>query len=127
MNAVSMPKVYTGEDLVSRAVRDLPRWTITDGALARTFATHSWKATLMVVNTIGHLAEAAWHHPDLAVSYSKVEVRLSSHDAGGITDKDFALAAKIEDVIGWQPAHESKGLEGTPNADPAYAYIKYDA
>ena len=50
----------------------------------------------MVVNTVGHLSEAAWHHPDLRVSYAWVEVRLKTHSANGITDKDFSLAAKIE-------------------------------
>ena len=127
MNAASTSKIYEGEALALRVTRELPRWSVADGALTRTFTTYSWKGTLMIVNTIGHLAEAAWHHPNLAVSYSSVVVRLSSHDAGGITDKDFALAAKIEDVIAWQPAREGNGLEGTPNADPAYAYIKYDA
>ena len=86
----------------------------------------------MVVNTVGHLAEAAWHHPDLTVSYAFVIVKLMTHDAKGITDKDFELAAKIEAVIGWQPALEAKAdgsksaLEGTPNEDARFKYIKYD-
>ena len=46
----------------------------------------------MLVNAIGYLAEAAWHHPDLAVTWGKVWVKLKTHSAGGITDKDFALA-----------------------------------
>ncbi len=58
----------------------------------------------MVINTVGHLAEAAWHHPDITASYAWVEVRLMNHAAKGITDKDFALAKKIEDVVHWQPA-----------------------
>ena len=58
---------------------------------------------MMAVNTVGHLAEAAWHHPDLTVSYAWFEVRLTTHDAKGITDKDFELAKKIEEVIGWRP------------------------
>ena len=86
----------------------------------------------MVVNTVGHLAEAAWHHPDLTVSYAFVIVKLCTHDQKGITDKDFELAAKIEAVIGWQPALEAKvdgsksALEGTPNDDARFKYIKYD-
>ena len=79
----------------------------------------------MVINAIGHLAEAAWHHPDLAASYASVEVRLSTHSAAGITDKDFALARKIEDVVLWQPADEGGVLDGTPD-DPRHAYIKYE-
>ena len=79
----------------------------------------------MVVNTIGHLCEAAWHHPDLVVGYNSVLVKLSTHSAEGITDKDFALAAKIESVIAWQPGKEDGPFDGTPT-DPRYAYIKYD-
>jgi 4a-hydroxytetrahydrobiopterin dehydratase len=78
------------------------------------------------VNTVGHLAEAAWHHPDLTVSYAFVIVKLCTHDGKGITDRDFELAAKIEQVVGWQPAKESGALEGTPNDDPRFKYIKYD-
>jgi len=110
------------EDLLAR---DLPHWRFTDGHLVRVFTTYGWKGTLMVVNTIGHLAEAAWHHPDLAVSYAKVEVRLQSHDAGGITQRDFELARKIEQVVGRQPAREGLALEGTPQSAAA-GYIKYD-
>jgi 4a-hydroxytetrahydrobiopterin dehydratase len=87
---------------------------------------------MLVVNTIGHLAEAAWHHPDLTVSYAFVIVKLCTHSAKGLTDKDFELASKIEEVIQWQPTKVAlaKGLvsalEGTPNEDPRFKYIKYD-
>jgi 4a-hydroxytetrahydrobiopterin dehydratase len=80
----------------------------------------------MVINTVGHLAEAAWHHPDITASYAWVEVRLQNHAAKGITDKDFELAKKIEQVIHWQPGKEGGALEGTPEADQRFAYIKYD-
>jgi 4a-hydroxytetrahydrobiopterin dehydratase len=63
----------------------------------------------MVVNAVGHLAEAAWHHPDITASYAWVEVRLMTHSAKGITDKDFELAKKIEDVVHWQPAAREGG------------------
>jgi 4a-hydroxytetrahydrobiopterin dehydratase len=80
----------------------------------------------MVVNTVGHLAEKAWHHPDLTVSYAFVIVKLVSHDVKGITEKDFALAKKIEEVVLWDAALESGGvLEGTPD-DPRFKYVKKD-
>ena len=47
--------------------------------------------------------------------------------AKGITDKDFTLAKKIEEVVGWQPGKEGGPLEGTPNGDQRFAYIKYDS
>lgn len=105
---------------------NLPKWRLEDGWIRRTYKTASWKSTLMVVNTVGHLAEAAWHHPDLTVSYAWVEVRLMTHSAKGITAKDLALASKIEDVVQWQPGSEGQGLEGTPQDDQRFAYIKYD-
>jgi 4a-hydroxytetrahydrobiopterin dehydratase len=80
----------------------------------------------MVINTVGHLAEAAWHHPDITASYAWVEVRLTNHAAKGISDKDFELAKKIEDVVQWQPGQEGGALEGTPADDMRFAYIKYD-
>ena len=72
------------------------------------------------------LAEAAWHHPDLTASYAWVEVRLMSHDAKGVTDRDFQLAKKIEEVVHWQPGLEDAALEGTPQDDMRFSYIKYD-
>ena len=103
----------------------LPGWTYADGALQRTFRTFGWKGALMVVNTIGHLAEAAWHHPDLALSYDRVGVSLSSHDAGGVTERDFALAAQIEAVVNWRPGRAGGPLSGPPQ-DERDGYIRYD-
>jgi 4a-hydroxytetrahydrobiopterin dehydratase len=119
-------KVYTEQEITSRLAKELPHWFFEDGWIRRKYKTSGWKATLMVVNTVGHLAEAAWHHPDLTVSYAFVIVKLITHDAKGITDKDFELAAKIEQVVSWQPASESGALEGTPNDDARFKYIKYD-
>jgi 4a-hydroxytetrahydrobiopterin dehydratase len=104
----------------------LPQWRLEDGWIKRTYKTHSWKGTLMVVNTVGHLSEAAWHHPDITASYAWVEVRLMTHSAKGITDKDLVLAQKIEEIVQWQPGKEDNGLEGTPQDDQRFAYIKYD-
>jgi len=105
----------------------LPSWRLEDGFILRTYKTHSWKGTLMVINTVGHLAEAAWHHPDITASYAWVEVRLVTHSAKGITMKDLALARKIEEVVGWQPGKEpGSNLEGTPAGDARFYYIKYD-
>jgi 4a-hydroxytetrahydrobiopterin dehydratase len=106
--------------------KNLPEWRLEDGWVRRTYKTTGWKGTLMVINTVGHLAEAAWHHPDITASYAWVEVRLVTHSAKGITGKDLALAKKIEDVVHWQPAKEDNALEGTPTGDMRFAYIKYD-
>ena len=119
-------RTYAEGEIKARLARDLPHWRFENGFIQRKYQTHGWKGTLMVINAVGHFAEAAWHHPDLAASYAWVEVRLQNHAAKGITDKDFELAKKIEEVIQWQPAKEGGALEGTPAKDERFAYIKYD-
>ena len=119
-------RVYSEAEVTERLKKDLPNWRYENGWIRRKYKTHSWKSTLMVINTVGHLAEAAWHHPDIAASYAFVEVKLMNHAAKGITDKDFELARKIEDVVQWQPAKDGGALEGTPPTDQRFAYVKYD-
>ncbi len=115
---------YNREDIEKRLKSELPHWKYVDGFICRKYQTHGWKGTLMVINAMGHLAEAAWHHPDICASYNSVEFRLQSHDVKGITDRDFALAKKIEDLIQWQPGKEAGPFTGTP--ETRHAYIKYD-
>jgi len=121
----SHEETYTDEEVEQRLREELPHWYLESGWIRRKYKTSGWKGTLMVVNTVGHLAEAAFHHPDLTVSYAFVIVKLVNHAAKGITNKDFELAKKIEDVIQWQPAKEGGALTGTPD-DPRFKYIKYD-
>ena len=119
-------QTYTDDEVVERLQQELPNWYFEKGWVRRKYKTNSWKGTLMVVNTVGHLAEAAFHHPDLTVSYAFVIVKLMTHSAKGITNKDFELAHKIEEVIMWQPGKKfDSALEGTPD-DPRFKYLKYD-
>lgn len=122
----SAQTVYSESEIAARLARDLPHWRYENGWIRRKYKTHGWKSTLMVINTVGHLAEAAWHHPDLKASYAWVEVLLQNHEAKGITGKDFELAAKIEAVVQWQPGKDEGELEGTPQTDQRFAYVKYD-
>ncbi|MGZ4959623.1 MAG: 4a-hydroxytetrahydrobiopterin dehydratase [Methylomonas sp.] len=113
-------------EIAQRLADELPNWYYENGWIRRKIKTSGWKATLMVVNAVGHLAEKAWHHPDLTVSYAFVIVKLVTHSAKGVTEMDFALAKKIEEVVLWDAATESGGiLEGTPD-DPRFKYIKKD-
>jgi 4a-hydroxytetrahydrobiopterin dehydratase len=123
----SKERTYSDDEIATRLKHELPHWYFENGWIRRKYRTNSWKGTLMVINTVGHLAEAAWHHPDLTASYAWVEVRLQNHAAKGITDKDFELARKIEDVVHWQPGKEGGALEGTPDKDQRFAYVKYDS
>lgn len=117
---------FSLEEIEQRLKNELPYWYYEKGWIRRKFKTGGWKATLMVVTTVGHLAEKAWHHPDLSVSYAFVIVKLMTHSAKGVTEKDFKLAKKIEAVLMWDAAVESEGIfTGTPD-DPRFNYIKKD-
>jgi 4a-hydroxytetrahydrobiopterin dehydratase len=106
--------VYSDAEVAAKlAENGLTGWSLDDGWLRRKYTTSGWPATLMLVNAIGYLAESAWHHPDLAVTWGKVWVKLKTHSAGGITEKDFALARRIDEVALWKPAADSP-LEGIP-------------
>ena len=102
------------EARITERLGDLPGWYFDGGWIRRVYKTDGWPTTLMLVNAIGYCAEAAYHHPDLSVTWGRVVVKLKTHSAGGITDKDFALAHQIEDTALWLPA-EGGALEGTPN------------
>lgn len=108
-------RTYTDAEVAAKLTElGLAGWSLDDGWLRKKFNTDGWPTTLMLVNAVGYLAEAAWHHPDLSVTWAKVWVKLKTHSAGGITDKDFELAKKIDEVALWRPP-AGGGLEGTPN------------
>ena len=120
-------QVLNAQEIQQTLADVLPHWYYEEGWIRRKYKTSGWKGTLMVVNTVGHLAEAAWHHPDLTVSYAFVIVKLCTHSAKGITLKDIELARKIEEVVQWQPQLQAgSSLEGTPQDDQRFKYIKYD-
>ena len=108
-------RVYTDAEVAARLTElGLAGWALEDGWLRRKYNTAGWQTTLMLTNAVGYLCEAAWHHADLSVTWGKLWVKLCTHSSGGITDKDFALARKIEDMVLWRPGDDSP-LEGTPN------------
>lgn len=116
-------KVFSEDEIGVFLKSELPGWNYDGKWIRRVFKTQGWKSTMMVVTTIGHIAEIGWHHPDLAVSYAFVEVKLMTHSEKGITNLDFQLAKKIDEVILWDPTNEDSVLEGTPS-DPRFSYIK---
>src|SRR5262245_22971751 len=109
---VEKEKTYD-EAQIAEKLRALPGWYFEDGWIRRVYKTDGWPTTLMLVNAIGYCAEAAYHHPDLTVTWGRITVKLSTHSAGGITDKDFELARRFEEVALWRPS--GGALEGTPN------------
>jgi len=77
----------------------LSDWKTEGGELVRTFNFKDFRESLAFVNRVGELAEAAGHHPDIDIRYNKVRLALVTHDAGGLTAKDFELAAKFNDLV----------------------------
>ena len=99
-------RVYTEPEIVEQ-LSGLPEWSYRDGAIRRSFTTSGWPATMLVANAIAFASEAAGHHPDLQLGWSRIEVALHTHSAGGITEKDFETAALIERTVLWHPDSES--------------------
>lgn len=98
---------------LAAALADLPGWEVREGWLRKKFITPGWPHTLLLANTIGYIAEAAWHHPDLSLGYAQVVVKLQTHSARGITQKDVELARQIDAVALWKPV-AGGALEGFP-------------
>lgn len=105
--------VLPDSTVTERLANELPAWELKNGWIRRSFKTPGWPHTLMLVNAIGFRAEAAFHHPDLSVSWALVIVKLQTHSAGGITEKDLELAGEIETLATWLPG-ESSAFSGFP-------------
>ena len=71
-------------------------WPQVDGALEKTFAFANFVEAMTFVNHVAAAAEAAGHHPDIAISWNRVTLRVSTHDAGAITERDHSLAAAVD-------------------------------
>ena len=112
---------YTEQQASGRLVAELAGWDVEAGHLRRRYRTEGWRASMLLANGIAHLAEVAWHHPDLLVSWGSVEVRLRTHSEDAISDRDFELAAMIEHWVAWQPG-ASSALEGAPR-DGKWRYL----
>jgi 4a-hydroxytetrahydrobiopterin dehydratase len=77
-------------------VSSLNEWAEVDGALQRTFHNPSFREAIAFVDRVAELAEEQNHHPDISVSYKDVTLRWTTHSAGGITDRDYELAARTD-------------------------------
>jgi 4a-hydroxytetrahydrobiopterin dehydratase len=85
---------------ISTGLASLPGWGREGDTIVKQYERASFPDAIAFVVRVGFLAEKADHHPDLDVRWRTVHVALSSHDAGGITEKDLALAGQIESVAG---------------------------
>ncbi len=117
------PEALPDDDITRTLSRDLPHWRLHGNALRRLYRVNGFRSALLAANAIGHLAETTWHHPEISISWGKVEVSLWSHDAGGVTQRDLALAQQIEDMVAWRPA--ASPFEGSAPAGE-HAYVLPD-
>ncbi len=80
---------------IAERLAGLTGWERQDESIVRVATLKDFKAAMLYVGAVAYLAEAANHHPDIAVAWNKVTLTLSTHSAGGLTSKDFALAEQI--------------------------------
>lgn len=105
-------RLLTDEEL-GEELQELSGWEVREGWLRKTYQTPGWGHTMMLVNTIGYIAEAAYHHPDFQVGYAQVTVKVQTHKVKGLTRLDLELAKRIDEVVLWKP--EAGGaLDGFP-------------
>jgi len=83
---------------VGSKLKTLPQWKLDAGELVRRYEFANFVQAMQFVNSVAELAEGAGHHPDIDIRYNKVRLGLVSHDAGGLTDRDFDLAAAIDSL-----------------------------
>jgi 4a-hydroxytetrahydrobiopterin dehydratase len=84
------------DDEIRRALADLPGWELGDKEIVKQFTFKTFRDAIAFINKVADAAEAANHHPELTNVYARVRVALSTHDAGGVTEKDISLARAIE-------------------------------
>ncbi len=87
------------EDAIARRLHEVPGWRRDGNAITRTWTFDDFPPALAFINRVGELAEAADHHPDIYNSWATVRLSLTTHDAGGLTDRDFDLAKRV-DLLG---------------------------
>jgi 4a-hydroxytetrahydrobiopterin dehydratase len=86
-------------DEIKSRLASIPGWSLEKDELVRQFQFPDFLGSIAFVNGVAQLAEAAGHHPDIDIRYNKVRLALTTHDAGGISSKDFDLAAKVGALI----------------------------
>ena len=83
-------------DQIQRQLQDLQGWKFGDNAITKQFTLKGFVSAMALVNRVAEAAEKANHHPDIVINYNRVTFTCSTHDAGGVTEKDIALAKQIE-------------------------------
>jgi 4a-hydroxytetrahydrobiopterin dehydratase len=84
---------------IDQKLKGLKGWVFTSEGIRKSFMLKDFRAAIAFVGQVADLAEEAFHHPDILIQYDRVTFTLITHDAGGITEKDFSLAARIEGIV----------------------------
>lgn len=93
-----MGRTLLPEDEIIRRLADVPRWSRVANAIERTWRFQDFPGALAFINRVGALAEEMDHHPDIQNSWNRVTLTLTTHDRGGLTERDFELAKRIDDL-----------------------------
>lgn len=83
---------------ITESLRAVPAWKKKGAAITRTYQFKDFPAAIRFVNAVAKLAEKAWHHPDIDIRWNKVSLTLTTHDQGGLTEKDFDLAKRFDRI-----------------------------
>jgi 4a-hydroxytetrahydrobiopterin dehydratase len=97
-NFAAPPVQKLDEGKIFPALALIPNWQFNDGKISRTFQFKDFPAAIKFVEVVAVHAEEAWHHPDIDIRWNKVTLTLTTHGAGGLTEKDFALARKFDQL-----------------------------
>ena len=81
---------------IERRLAALPGWEFKDNAISKLYRFKTFMDGIAFVNQVAKMAEAADHHPDIKINYTRITFSCSTHDQGGVTEKDFKLASQIE-------------------------------
>ncbi len=84
---------------IAQSRRAVERWEAEGGAIKRTFEFEDFRGAMHFVNEVAKHAEEAGHHPDIDIRWNRVTLALTTHDEGGLTAKDFALAARFDRLM----------------------------
>jgi 4a-hydroxytetrahydrobiopterin dehydratase len=86
------------DDEIQKLLSTVPGWELKNGTLQHHFSLPTFPAAIFFVNAVAHIAETLEHHPDISIAYNQVTLSVSTHSASGITEKDFALAYRVNEL-----------------------------
>ena len=92
-----MPHLISHEE-VQEKMKKIPEWEFNETSISKIFEFDEYLSAIEFVNSVAEIAEEAYHHPDILINYTNVKLTFSTHEVGGITDKDFEVAERIDSL-----------------------------